>query len=507
MRDERLVIGFFALHLLVAAPGLAVLYALGLVRPRAAAFVAAAGPAFLLGVVVAAVPLILLLTAGVSVTTPLSLAVLAGATVVVALVGVRRRGRGGPALIGVDESDRPPVIETVIERVVLVAIAAYMAVGALAYAHLPTSWDDANIWSLRGLSLYHFERLVPELFRNPDLAFVHLDYPILQPLFEASFFRAIGSVDLRLWHVELWIFLGAVIWTLAWLLAPLGKRWLWTIVVGVLAVSSLPAQVTTLGDVDATMAGLLGCGALAFGIWLERGQRSHAILGALLVGGAANVKNEGLAFGAAVVGALILVVVVGRLRTRWKDLAVSLGILAACVLPWQIWVAGNEYAANNTPSPWELIDNPGYLSDRIDFLWRGIEQVVLQHVDTTSWGLLVPAFLVLAMALILIGRHRAVASFYLGAWLLTSLAVAYTYWVTPIGDLAGFEQRTGPRIVIGVIFVTAAGLAHLVQLGTVAATSDVVAGDDELVARPRPSDGDVAAHVGSGASRRQRSEP
>ena len=43
---------------------------------------------------------------------------------------------------------------------------------------------------------------------------------------------------------------------------------------------------------------------VSFGIWLERGEPAHAILGGVFLAGAANVKNEGLVFGAALVVAL-----------------------------------------------------------------------------------------------------------------------------------------------------------------------------------------------------------
>ena len=473
MRDERLVLGFFAFHLLVAAPGLALMYALGLVRPRPVALAAAAGPAFVIGLVVVGVPLIALVVLGVTVGTPASLAVLAVLTLGLGLAALRRHQRERQVLAGVGSAAaRPPVVELVVERLVLAATAGYLALGSLAFAHVPTMWDDANIWSLKGLALYYHEGLIDGVARNSQLSGVHLDYPILQPLLEASFFRAIGGVDLRLWHVELWVLFAALLWTLAWLLAPLGKRWLWTLVLATLSVSGILITNITLGDADTTMAGLVGCATLSFGIWLERGQRSHALLGALFIAGAANVKNEGLAFGVAIGVALVLVVALGRVRGRWKDLALSAAVVAGGVLPWQLWVLGNEAATRATPSPWQVVDDPGYLLDRSEFLWRGIEQIVLQLTNTAEWGLLVPALLVVATVLLVVRRQRTLVSFYLLAALLASLSVAYTYWVTPFADLGGFESRTGPRIVLGIVFAVGAGLAHLLQLAISATPSD-----------------------------------
>jgi hypothetical protein len=478
VRDERLLIGFLAFHALVAAPGVLTLYALGFVRPRPLSVVGAAGPAFAVGVVILGVPLIALAVVGVGVGTGALLAVLAAVTLGTGVAALRTHRRMNPVTEPAGAAGRHGLVELAIERLVLAFTGAYLALGSLAFANLPTLWDDANIWSLKALGLYHHAGLTDELARNPRLSGVHLDYPILQPLVEASFFRAIGGVDLRLWHLELWVLFGALIWTLAWLLAPLGRRWLWAFVIATLAPSGILISNITLGDADTTMAALVGCATLSFGIWLERGQRAHAVLGALFLAGAANVKNEGLAFGVAIAAAL-LIANIGRLRGRWKDLALSGGIVVTSVLAWQLWVLGNDAATRGTPPPWKVINDPGFLIDRSGYLWRGIEQIAHQLTNVAEWGLLVPALLVVASVLLIVGQHRRVAAFYLLAWLLAFSSVAYTYWVTPFGDLGGFEQRTGPRIALGIVFVAGAGLAHLIQLAT--AERDALA-DREAVA-------------------------
>ena len=308
MRDERAVFGLVALHLLIAAPGAACLVALGLLPPRLRELLAAAGPAFLVGIVVCGVPLIVLVVIGVPVSGPVMVATAAVATFAFAAVA---RGRSGvePLLA---TGEQPPFYEVAIERALLGVIAVYILFGNLAFTNLPTLWDDANVWSLKALTLYYHDGLVDGVARNHQLSYAHLDYPILQPLLESGFFRAIGEVDLRLWHVEIWVVFGAALWTLAWLLAPLGKRWLWVVVIAVLAISPVAGLNVTLGDADLTMATLIGCGVLAFGIWLERGRLGHA----LLVGGAANVKNKGLAFGLAIFLAMALVLATSRGRSR-----------------------------------------------------------------------------------------------------------------------------------------------------------------------------------------------
>ena len=300
MRDERLILGFLAFHVLVAAPGLALLYAMGLVRARPIAIAAAAGPGFVLGLGVVGLPLIVLVVLGVPVGAPTSLVVLAAVTVTLGLAAVCRHRRERPRPASEAGGERPPAVEMAVERLLLGVGAVYLVLGTLAFTHVPMMWDDANTWSLKGLGLYYHDGLVDGLGRNPQLSSVHLDYPILQPLLEASFFRAIGGVDLRLWHVELWVLFAAIAWTLAWLLASLGSRWPWVIVLLTMSLSGGVVGNVTAGA-DLAMAGFLGCGALAFGIWLETSRRSHAVLGAC---GAASSRWPCSASGVPASGAL-----------------------------------------------------------------------------------------------------------------------------------------------------------------------------------------------------------
>ena len=487
MRDERFLVGLVLFHALAAVPGLALLYALGLLKLRPLALLAAAGPSVLLGIVLVGIPLITLMVVGVSVGLAAALAVTAVVTLVLVLVAAGTRERRPVLLVATG----PPgtLLEIVVERVVLAGTALYLLVGARAFTNLETLWDDANIWSLKGLGLYHQGTLVDGLANNPVLTGVHLDYPLLQPMTEATFFHAIGSVDLRLWHFELWVLMALAIWTLAWLLAPLGPRWPWTVVLATLALSGFVSGNVTFGHADLLMATLVGCATLAFGIWLQRGGLPYALLGGVLLAGAANVKNEGMVFGTAIGVALVVAAAFGRRPGRWRDLAIAAGLVVASAIPWQIWVSGNDAAVHNTPSPWEVIDDPGHLIDRLDNLWRGLGQVIVQLMNTAEWSLLAPAFLVCAVTMLVVGRERTVAAFYLLAGFLAYLSVAYVYWVTEIQDIGGFEQRSGARIVLGVVFVGGVGLAHLLQIAasTWAVPEREAAPADRGAAAPVPS--------------------
>lgn len=461
MRDERLILGFLLFHLLAAAPGMLLLLALGLVRPRPLPLLLATGPAFVTGIVLVGVPLIALVVLRVPVDGLTVVLALVAVSALMAVLVVLTRGRVAPIE---PEPAQPSRAELVIERVLLAGTGVFVLGGVLAFVNAPMLWDDANIWSLKGLALFHHDGLIDGVGRNPQLSGVHLDYPILQPLTEATFFRAIGGVDVRLWHVELWLLMGALVWTMGWLVAALGRRWPWAFVLATIAASGVIITNITLGDADAVMAAYVGCSVLCFGIWLERGHPAHALLGAVLLAGAANVKNEGLVFGVAMAVALVTAAAVGVRPGRWRDLAAAAAIVFASVLPWQLWVLGNDAAERATQSPWQVAGDLGFLFDRMNYLGRGVEQIVLQLTNTAEWNFLFPIFIILGVALVAFGRDRTVAAFYLGAAFLGFLSVAYVYWVTPFADLGGFEERTGPRIVLGIVFIVSAGLAHMLHL-------------------------------------------
>ena len=106
----------------------------------------------------------------------------------------------------------------------------------------------------------------------------------------------------------------------------------------------------------------------------------------------------------------------------------------------------------------------GYLVDRLDNLWRGLGQVIVQLMNTGEWSLLGPAFLVCAVTMLVVGRERIVAAFYL----LAGVPRLPQRRVRLLGHAVRGHRRVraalGARIVLGVVFVGAVGLAHLLQI-------------------------------------------
>src|SRR5204862_6853182 len=147
----------------------------------------------------------------------------------------------------------------------------------------------------------------------------HLDYPLLQPLLEALTFRAMGGIHLQEWHMSLWIVFASFVWTAGYLLRSRGSSVLVVLApLGAIALSPYSAYLTTTGYADVTLACFVGAGALAVGLWLDGGRVEYGLLGAVLLAGAANVKNEGQTAAAAILVAALVLLRVGR-DGRWRQ--------------------------------------------------------------------------------------------------------------------------------------------------------------------------------------------
>ena len=164
--------------------------------------------------------------------------------------------------------------------------------------------------------------------------------------------------------------------------------------------------------------------------------------------------------------ALAVAVFAGRLAARRRGLVLVAAGVIVCMLPWQLWVRGNQYATPGTPTPWSFFSKPSVLADRWHFFTEGLGQMALQLTSVSSWGLLTPAFLVMAATFFIARVSRPVVGFYVLVWLLGVLAVGYSYWVTDIFDRDGFYSRSGPRILLGVVFATAVGVAHMLAIAS-----------------------------------------
>jgi hypothetical protein len=453
----RAELGPFVLAALFGVSGLCLLDGAGLLRRTPLGVVAAAGLAYLTGAAACGLLLVALLVLGAPFTlfTVVLVAVAVGAAGA-ALGRMRRRDDGGAGV--------PTRRLGHVDRVALAAFAALLAVFALkglrSTVNVPLAvWDSWSIWTRKAVLLTEFDELPLQFFGSPAYAFMHIDYPILLPVLEAVGFRAAGVVDTQAVHAQVWLLLPAAMWALAYLVSSVARPIVWAPLVSLVAVvPEIERQLTTAyADVPAGL--FLSVGVLCIGLWLTRGNRGHLAVGVLLLAAAANVKNEGLASAAAVLGVLAVVLALSRRREEAPAFAVAAGLFTLLVLPWRVWV---ETTGPGDPDETLVSAGVGSLSGRAERIGPAIEGLYGQITDTGKWSFLVPLGLAVAIGCLALSVKRTAAAFYLGAGtgVFAAIAVGYGF----VGAHTSVEGLLGASVERTAGFVVFVGLAAFVHL-------------------------------------------
>lgn len=456
---NRADLGFVAVHAVLVLPGMALLYATGLVN-RIRELPAALGPAYLFGVAAVMTAMIALLVVGLAGRLPLFLLVAAGLTFVFAAPRALRTLRGRPvAPATVEDPPRAGRGETWGWWVAVLALALFFGIGASAYDKLPIGGDAATIWTFKSLVLFHHGGELNDVFTGAKPGPARLDYPILQPLLESTFYRTMGGEQLQRFHTALWILYASFVWTAGWLLRRRGVPRLAVIVPLVtMAVAPAAAKFLASGYADMTVALFAGAGALCIGIWLDGAPGRFALLGGLMLAAAANTKNEGQLAAVAVILAAAGVVAFSR-EHRWRDWLGAAAVTAAGSLPWVLWRSSHELKNVDARGLFEALDW-SFLTDRLGRLDKTLGDLLLQLSNQGNWTFLVPAFLALAVVCLVKRAARPVAAFYLAAGVLMFLGLAWVYW-TGHPEIGYWLFSSAERTVAGVVALAAVGVTHL----------------------------------------------
>jgi hypothetical protein len=450
----RAALGFAAVHAVFALPGIALLHALGLVS-RLRQVPAALGPGYFCGLAAVLPVLIALLVAGMTVGLAQFLAVSLGLTAALGAVGLWRR----------PEPDMPAAaapaagVDVWLSRAVVAALVLFFVVGATAFANLPTDGDDWGIWSYKALALFEFGDLHPGLFDGTQPGPGVPGHPILQPLLESLFFRAMAGPFLQEWHVALWIIFATFVWTAAWLMRTRGTGAVALVPLAILALTARSRGMIALGFADVTVAAFLAAGALAIGLWLDSGRGRYALLGGVFLAAAANTKNEGAAAAVAILLVAAAVVHLARLRA-WRALIPAGAVTAAGFAAWSWWRA-DHHIDNPDLTPFGDALDWTFLTDRLDLLSSATGRMFLQLANQGDWSWLVPCFLALAIACLVQGLARRVAAFYLATAGLMMLSLIWVYWTAATED-GTLLRVSADRVGTGVVFVCAVGAVHLI---------------------------------------------
>ena len=449
--------GFVVLQCLLAAAGLGLLRAMGLVAPGVGSALVGAGPALLTGTSLVVMLLIALLVIG----APLTLGTIALVSLAVAGAGFGVvRLRSAPASPVSRATGRSSNVVRLRRGAIAVA-GVYVALGAYALARAPTRSDDARIWSLKGLTLIYYDSLRPEIFLNPATGLAHPVYPLFQPVLEAVLGRAMGQPELRLFHAELWLVLAAAIWTVGYLIwwrcsRPLREQ-VGLALLAMLAIT--PAVVSNIwsGYADATGAVLLATGAVAVGLWMDGKKSGHLWLGTILLAAAANTKDEDTIGVVLVLLAASVVLAARNDRLRLRLWLGAAGVCALLIMPWRIWTAAHHLSDSVVP-PLPRALSPVFILDRLPQLQQTASAMITQTLN--GWGWLAAIFIALSALCLATRTARRLAAFYLLSFAALNTSLLWLYTTTSV-SLAFLIPTSMSRTVTVFMAMTPFASAHL----------------------------------------------
>jgi hypothetical protein len=333
--------------------------------------------------------------------------------------------------------------------VLVTALGAVLLTGGRHWA--VRSIDEWAIWATRGRGLSLAGHLDPRIFDGVAANYQHLDYPLLVPSLIAWSDGVQGRADDPAAHVllilQLLAMLGVLGWTLTSLVGPVVG------VVGVLLAAGTPdllARWGTLLAADATLVAfavaLLGLLAL----WLQTERPGLLPVAAILGGGTATTKVEGLLFTLCLFVAAG--VAVGRAAGQYRRL-IAAGVVALLAdAPWLLWTARHHLHSDQINSTTLA---PDHLRGVLRFAGIATAQTI-RFWPGHGWALTATAVLAAAAALAIGTGRRPVlflamsAAFCtLGLWAqyVISAGAGVDFATGAIG-LRGHFASSAPRVLM-----------------------------------------------------------
>lgn len=331
-------------------------------------------------------------------------------------------------------------------------LSAVLVEYARAFVVAPLNRYDAwAIWALKGHALYAFGWADPTVFAGTEYRFANLDYPLWLPSVEAIDFRAMGTFDTRILHLQFLLFLVAALGALAALLRDcVPPVLLWCSLLAVVLAPAVFDQLLT-AYADVPLALVFAIGATAAARWLVTSERWALVVATLCFGGALLTKNEGSLF---VVAAFLGLAVAARHRVR--PLAIAAGVDLAVVVPWKIYVRVHDIHSIN----YSLTDSfdLDHLHGRFGIGPIAFRALGRQLIDPLQWGLLIPLFAVALVVALALGL-RALPLYAAVLTLVSWLGLSWIYVISHF-EYSAYLDSTKERVTASIV-LAGAGLTPL----------------------------------------------
>lgn len=459
-------------HVALLAAGLGILRATGVVRQLSIGnALAASGLAYLVGVAVVMQACVLLLVLGAPFGIPL-VAVLCLACAAPIGFDVRSAIR--------ERLDRAAIARIRnSEQIALITLGAFAVValaGIVMLGNVPIGDYDAwNLWTRKAGLMFFGSHLPLAVLQSPASGYIHPDYPLVLSLLEALHLRALDRYELSSVHTVMWILGIAYVWAGAFLANRVTRPIVWApILVGIFMLAT-PELLSAYADVPVGF--YLGLGVFSLGIWLESGRRSDLVVAALLLAGAAGIKNEGL-MGAvsAFIVALVVITATERWGRRLQDLLIAaLGVGLFAVLPWRLWLAAHSLKGD-LPIGKGL--DPAFLAHRLSRVWPAVQALYGQIDVLGGLAVVVPISLAVVLLALRERAQRRSAVFYFATGVAYFVALVWAYWVSPL-EIHFHISTSVNRVYVGIAFIAVAAILQIAggSFGSARWRSSPVLGD------------------------------
>jgi hypothetical protein len=304
----------------------------------------------------------------------------------------------------------------VIDLVTLVSVAGYLLFMTLA---APWEWDFWAIWGLKAKVFLEAGGLDWRFLENPWNAFVHPDYPMLVPLNFDFAALVSGTWDDR------WIGVMSAAWgvSLLLLIRALAARETTPLLASLLTLALVASSLSRyVGMAEGALVAFGAAGVLFVRQALRDDDAASWRHGALMMGFAANCKNEGIALVAAVTLALVVVRgarggIVSRIMRIWPAYVL--------VAPW-IFVR----AAHALPTDLAGGDAIARFIERLGHAGGILRLLAVRLYEPWAWAALLVGLLAVPAAAIVRERFVFIVTaiqlvFFIGAYFATPYDVQW----------------------------------------------------------------------------------
>jgi hypothetical protein len=276
-------------------------------------------------------------------------------------------------------------------------------------------FDGWSFWVPKAKAIYFFGGLDHQFFAQlPGPS-----YPPLVPALEAAAFRFMGSPDVVTVHLQFWFFFIGFLGALVGLLSPrVSPLFLWPPIL-LLAVTPHVLGYALQEQGDFLLDEFFALAVLLIALWLVESRPWQVGSAALFSAAAMSTKREGYLL-AGCIALAALAASSHRARLLWPSLLLAGGAAVVLTIPWRVFLVVRDLSTGGAEA-----GGLGLFA-HADRAWPSLRLAVSAMFDYDIWLVVAPLLLLATVAVAIAGVTRLAVY----AALLFGLSIATFTWVT-----------------------------------------------------------------------------